>query len=214
MSVLQTLDFKSNCKGLYYNGTFVFDQLQEVIDQHSLAWKHSPLLDDENFQYLYLFLRGEDISAFTKDPEIYALYRKKMEAHQRAAITAKVDLSGECFFDLVPESHLKKWFEIRSSALQRISTIFSKQNDYDILHKIHVLVTNIAQQNLTFGTKTGKVLYNIFGSATGRLTTTRASVPILTLKKEQRSLLRPQNDAFVELDLNAAEVRMLMALNG
>jgi hypothetical protein len=58
------------------------------------------------------------------------------------------------------------------------------------------------------------VLYDIFGSATGRLTTKRGSIPVLTLKKEQRELLRPQNDAFVELDLNAAEVRMLMALSG
>ena len=39
-------------------------------------------------------------------------------------------------------------------------------------------------------------------------------MPVLTLKKEQRGLLKPQNDAFVELDLNAAEVRTLMALSG
>ena len=36
----------------------------------------------------------------------------------------------------------------------------------------------------------------------------------MSLKKEQSELLTPQNDAFVELDLNAAEIRMLMALSG
>jgi hypothetical protein len=36
----------------------------------------------------------------------------------------------------------------------------------------------------------------------------------MTLKKEDRHKITPQNDAFVELDLNAAEVRTLMALSG
>lgn len=132
----------------------------------------------------------------------------------KAALTAKVSLEEECFFNLLPEHCLSKWFHIRQQALENLCKMTTKEADYDILHKAHVLTTNIAQQNITFGTKTGRVLYNIFGSATGRLTTKRGSVPVLTLKKEQRELLRPQNDAFVELDLNAAEIRMLMALSG
>jgi hypothetical protein len=65
-----------------------------------------------------------------------------------------------------------------------------------------------------FEGKKGRVQYNIFGSATGRLTTKKGSVPIMTLKKEDRYKIVPQNDAFVELDLNAAEIRTLMALSG
>ena len=37
---------------------------------------------------------------------------------------------------------------------------------------------------------------------------------IMKLKKEERKMLEPQNHAFVELDLNAAEIRMLLALEG
>jgi hypothetical protein len=137
-----------------------------------------------------------------------------MESHYKASITAKISLEEECFFDVLPEHQLAKWFSIKNQALESLNKSVEKQGDYDILHKAHVLTTNISQQDVQFDGKSGRVLYNIFGSATGRLTTKRGSVPVLTLKKEQRSLLKPQNDAFVELDLNAAEIRTLMALSG
>ena len=212
--ILQTLDIKDNCKGIFHEGEFLIDERFDLINKYSVAWKHSPLLDDEKFRYLYLTIKDDDLSPYCHDPDIFLIYKKKIEAHMKASIAAKVSLQEECFFDLLPEHQLKKWFHIRQQALENLYKMTKKEDDYDILHKIHVLTTNIAQQNITFGTKTGRVLYNIFGSATGRLTTKRGSVPVLTLKKEQRELLKPQNDAFVELDLNAAEIRMLMALSG
>ena len=186
--ILQTLDIKNNCTGIFHNNTFLLDNVQETANQYLLAWKHSPMLDDEKFRYLYLSLKDEDLSAYCRDPELFLTYKRKMESHQKAALTAKVSLESECFFDLLPQHQLLKWFQIRQQALEALNRVSKKEDDYDI--------------------------YNIFGSATGRLTTKRNSVPVLTLKKEQRELLRPQNDAFVELDLNAAEVRMLMALSG
>ena len=212
--ILQTLDIKDNCTGIFHNNEFLLEDFENVLDQYSFAWKHSPMLDDEKYKYLFLLVKEEDLSSFSLDPELFIAYRKKLEAHQRAAVTAKVSLQDTCFFDLLPKHQLQKWFEVRSSALHNLQKAMTFEQDYDILHKAHVLVTNIAKQDISFGQKTGRVLYDIFGSATGRLTTKRGSIPVLTLKKEQRELLTPQNDAFVELDLNAAEIRMLMALSG
>ncbi len=212
--ILQTLDIKDNCTGIFHNNEFLLEDFENVLDQYSLAWKHSPMLDDEKYKYLFLLVKEEDLSSFCLDPELFIAYRKKLEAHQHAAVTAKVSLQDTCFFDLLPKHQLQKWFEVRSSALHNLQKVMTFEQDYDILHKAHVLVTNISKQDISFGQKTGRVLYDIFGSATGRLTTKRGSVPVLTLKKEQRGLLTPQNDAFVELDLNAAEIRMLMALSG
>ena len=212
--ILQTLDIKDNCKGIFHRGAFLFDGVEEEASRYSIAWKHSPMLEDENFRYLFLSLKDDDLSTYSVDPELYEEYKKKMLAQGKAAATAKIDLTEECFFDLLPEHQLTKWFKMREQALHSLHKSTKREDDYDILHKAHVLTAEIGRQDLMFEGKKGRVQYNIFGSATGRLTTKKGSVPIMTLKKEDRHKITPQNDAFVELDLNAAEVRTLMALSG
>jgi hypothetical protein len=212
--ILQTLDIKNNCQGVFYNGQFIFDEYDDILENHNLAWKHSSLLDDEKYKYLYLLAKDEDLSLFSEDCDTFKNYTDKLRAHQRAALTAKVDLEEECFFDLIPEHQMSRWFHLRQSALKNLQKTREFGEDYPILHKAHVLTSNISQQQIQFKESLGKVTYNIFGSATGRLTTTRTSVPVLTMKKEDRRFLKPQNDAFVEMDLNAAEARTLLALSG
>ena len=46
------------------------------------------------------------------------------------------------------------------------------------------------------------------------MTTQSNSFPILTLDKSYRSVLKPNSDWFVELDYNAAELRVLLGLSG
>ena len=212
--ILQTLDIKNNCQGIFHNGKFVFENYKKVIETYNLAWKHSSMLDDEKYKYLYLLAKQDDLSSYTQDPESFKMYTKKMKAHQKAAIAAKVNLNEECFFDLIPTHQLVKWFSLKQAALNNLKKSTQFESDYEILHKAHVLTTNISREQIKYKNLKGRVLYNIFGSATGRLTTLRESVPVMTMKKEERTFLEPNNDVFVEMDLNAAEVRTLLALSG
>ena len=212
--ILQTLDIENKCKGVFWKGNLYYRDIEKIVQNTKVAWKHSEILKERDYKYLYVISRGEDLSRFSPSPEKYSDNLKKLESQRQAAITAKVDFSQQCFFDLVPDHQICEYFYARQQALETIHQHYSPGADYEILHKAHVLTSNIARQDISFDGRLGRVIYNIFGSATGRLTTNRGSVPVLTLKKDQRAMIRPRNDAFVELDLNAAEVRMLMALSG
>ncbi len=54
----------------------------------------------------------------------------------------------------------------------------------------------------------------MWGTKTGRMTTRKHYFPILTLDSDYRSIIKPTNDYFVELDYNAAELRVLLGLSG
>ncbi len=212
--ILQTLDIKDNCTGIFYNNKFRFDDLDKVTQKYKFAWKHSPILNEEKYEYLYLYLKDEDLSLHSFDSEKYEECDLKMRSHAIAAKTAQVALGDICFFDIMPEHQLTKWFRIRNQSLHQILETIEKPSDYDILHKAHVLTTEISHNKIKFNNKQNRIKYNIFGSTTGRLTTTKKSVPVLTLKKEQRSLLEPNNDLFLDFDINAAELRTLLAFSG
>ena len=65
--ILQTLDIKDNCKGIFHRGAFLFDDIEEEVSRYSVAWKHSSMLEDENFRYLFLSLKDDDLSTYSVD---------------------------------------------------------------------------------------------------------------------------------------------------
>ena len=87
--------------------------------------------------------------------------------------------------------------------------------DPDILFKDYRYMSSVGLSN-HFKVVADKLnlKYDIFGTKTCRLTTKKHSFPILTFPKKYRSIVKPNNDLFVELDYNAAELRMLLALSG
>ena len=137
-----------------------------------------------------------------------------MASQKQAAKIAKVDISEMCFFDIIPDHLLAKWFSLREQAMINVIKTEKRPEDYSILHKIHVLISNISKQKIIVSGVPHKIKYDMFSSATGRLATSRGSYPILNISKEERSSITPQNDMFLELDVNGAEIRTLLAFSG
>ena len=124
--------------------------------------------------------------------------------------------------------------EIKNKITQHVFDNFEKPKNYEHLAEVHRLLHKMKFNDLLLDTKDSRNLltnttdrnrikkltagpkhidYNLFGTATGRLTTFSNSFPILTLKKQLRQIVKPKNDWFVSLDYNGAEIRTVLALS-
>jgi hypothetical protein len=93
----------------------------------------------------------------------------------------------------------------------------SKQNvqiNWSLLKKLASYDKKAMSLSKRFWGTNPVVNYNIFGTKTGRLGVHEGSFPILNLKKENRGIVIPNNDFFLELDFNGAELRALLSLSG
>ena len=213
--IVQTLDLEENCVGVYSQDKFYFKEARKGLENAQLAWRYSPLFEEDgDWQFISLYCNNQKLSDFSSDPGAMEVASKLLEAQKKAALTAKLDFSSLCFYDLLPDHLLKRWFSLREQAMQRLVKNIEKPKDYDILHKIHVVVSSISRQNIRVGKAKEKIVYDMHSSATGRLATFKGSYPILNISKEERTLITPENDMFLELDVNGAEIRTLLSLSG
>ena len=230
----QTLDDKNECLGVYLNGEIYYDSIPEGITK---TWAYSPSLSDREVEYANLYCGGSSLEDVV--PTAYAdrweLIQNKLKAYFRSFNEAKVDLNENCFFDLVPERFLLEFCEIKNKITETVLQNYEKPEDYEFMlnltkvvesmksKKLNIDVSNIKTRLFEFKARQWKdkvvkgspyISYDIYGTKTGRMTTKKNSFPILTLPKEYRSVIKPTNDWFVELDFNAAELRTLLSLAG
>jgi len=214
-AIIQPLEIEDNCLGVFYKDTFYFERHPEILLKSNTSWNYSHILgEDEAYRFLKIFAKGVCLSEYSSDPGSYRSLEQLIKAQKDASTTAKIDFSELCFFDILPDHLLYKWFSARDEAMSRVQLMVQKPEDYDILHKIHVVTTEISKKTITSAGTEERVAYDIFSSATGRLATAKHSFPILSISKEERNKIQPKNDLFLELDVNGAEIRTLLAFSG
>ena len=232
--IFQTLDDKNECVGIYAEGKLSFDELPDGL---TACWAPVPYLEDKEVEYASLYCEGKTPGEVCPDNlrDDWEECNEKMKAFYRSFMLGKVNLDENCFFDLVPVRFLARYCELRAKITKHVLDTYEKPKNYDYLLKMTKLLTKISHNKLkidlsdlnssmhrektrNFREKAQNlpryVRYNLFGTKTGRLTTKRSSFPIMTMNKEFRSVVKPNNDYFLELDFNAAEIRTLLALAG
>jgi len=230
--IFQVLDIKTECKNLYTGNKI----LQEIPKNLTGTWDFSQHLPT-NVEYAKLYCGGLTMEDVCPEhlKEDWGNSSKKLKAYLNSFIQAKISLQEHCLYDLVPQHFLLEFYEIKNQITKHVFDNYEKPENYDFLLRLSKVVEDIKGRPLNL--KTSKlnhlshqlatrnflkrlkrseknIKYNIFGTKTGRLTTEPKSFPILTLKKDFRSILEPNNDLYVELDFNAAELRTLLALMG
>jgi len=232
--IFQTLDDKNECVGIYAEGKLSFDELPDGL---TACWAPVPYLEGKEVEYASLYCEGKTPGEVCPDNlrDDWEECNEKMKAFYRSFMLGKVNLDENCFFDLVPVRFLARYCELRTKITKHVLGTYEKPKNYDYLLKMTKLLTKISHNKLKIDLsdlnstmhreKTRRfrekaqnlpryVRYNLFGTKTGRLTTKRSSFPIMTMNKEFRSVVKPSNDYFLELDFNAAEIRTLLALAG
>tara|TARA_B100000925_G_scaffold291797_1_gene281492 strand:- start:551 stop:1738 length:1188 start_codon:yes stop_codon:yes gene_type:complete len=229
----QTLDDKKECVGIYQNGQLSFNQ--PLSYSLSRTWSYSAFLDDKNIEYARLYCGGKTLDEVCPEAlqDRWQAVKKKLEAFLKSFSTARVSLDQNCFYDLVPEKFLLEFCYVKDMICDYVFETYDKPENYEYMlnltkeiDRIKYQRMNINSSNLLlqkqkhrrFAKKLSSIIpyckFNIRGTKTGRLTTLKNSFPILTLDKDLRSVIEPQNDFFIELDFNAAELRTLLSLSG
>ena len=166
---------------------------------------------------------GKPLQSATLD-----IANSKLKSFIKAYSSTGMDKEQYDFADFIPDGFLEKYANIYSQTCEEIINNHTKPANYDFLRELDELLDTISQQKLNvlqeydlkvninrqkcFKQSSPYVKYNLFGTVTGRLTTQKNSFPILTMNKDCRFLLSPTNELFMELDYNACELRVLLAL--
>ena len=232
--LFQALDAKDHCVGIYADNKIVYDEIPSSL---SKTWSFASFLKNKEIEYASLYVQNKSLDKVCPEhlKESWLAVSNKLKAFFRSFLQAKISLEELCFFDLVPQNFLLDYFYVKSEITQYVFNNFPKPSNYDFLAELSKVVMDIQSQKLNIqktnlGISAKKpqcraafktafkakpyIQYNIFGTKTGRLTTKPNSFPILTLPRECRYIIHPQNDFFVELDFNAAELRTFIALQG
>ena len=232
--LFQALDDKGDCIGLYCNGELKFNQIPDGLTQ---TWGYSNFLSDLDVEYASIYCEGKTIDEIcpTHLVEEWGLISNKLKAFVRSNKLAKVSLAENCFFDVTPERFLLEFCQLKNEICEWVFEKYPRPENYDHMERIAKVLSDIKYRKVKlelsplrkwYHEKRARDLYrklhdkelfcdyNQYGSVTGRLTLFPGSFPLMNLKKEYREIVKPNNDLFIELDYNSAEVRVVLALMG
>ena len=232
--IFQILDDRDECFGIYSNGEFIYDRVPTTSNR---TWNWHRHLNGVSVDYASVYTGGKSLEEACPEHLKSRLEKreKKVRAFINSAANAKIKLDEHCMFDLVPEQHLMHYCEVKNEICEHVFSNYDKPQNHgflvDMFEMAHDISQNpvlIAQDVLKKASKhdnkarvllsslNGKnkpILYDVWGSKTGRLTTKKGSFPIMNLKKEIANCVVPKNDIFVSFDLNGAEVRAFISLS-
>lgn len=231
--LFQTLDDKNNCVGYFLNDQLHFHK--PLPDDLSKTWNYSAFLKGKDIDYAQLYCEGKSLDDVCPEylKEEWESVVKRLKSFVSSCFEAKVSLNENCFFDLTPKQFLINYCRVRNQITEYAFKTHNKPLEYQFYKRFTELLYDIKHRDLNINldnmqkllakeeakafykkisTINKNIVYNMFGSITGRLTINKNSFPILTFPKQYREILVPKNDLFVVLDMNAAELRTAMAL--
>lgn len=217
---------------IFYSEGEFYDEPQPSFTR---TWSNSSSLPGVSSAQLYTGGKSMLECAPPAHKVAFKEHSSRLKAHIRALQIAKVEMSNRSVLQIFPEIFLKEFLRLQNIITEHVFSTHEKPENYDFLEELYFLIQKIKKQRLNLDVSALKkelharparefwktvqkisphISYDMFKTKTGRLTTCRGSFPIMTMAKKYRGILKPQNDCLVELDYNAAELRVFLALSG
>ena len=179
------------------------------------TWNYSnELRNFDNIEYAKIFTNAKSPLEICP-PELKANFiekNTKIEAQIRSLFESKVSYSDHSLARFLPLKTTKKVLFLREKIIGHVFENYNKPSYHDHLVNVLKMTNDLNDYIVNYENYKTSVKYNPFGTKTGRLTTHKNSFPILTLNKNKRHKIRPNNELFIELDYNAFECRVLTSL--
>ena len=230
--IFQTFDDKKKCVAVFAEGKFYKEKFPTPLTK---TWDYSEFLRDKPVEYARHYCGGKSLHEVCPDHlrTEWERVNKTLAAFYQAVTEAKLNLNEHCFFDLVPPHFLLDYGRAKDKICAYIFSSFKKPQNYDFNVALAKVLTEIKNTKLNvdltplgarrhefkvrrflkkMNTMAPYIKYDMQGTKTGRLTS--KTFPILTMDKEYRTILKPNNKWFLELDYNAAELRVMLGLLG
>jgi len=232
--LFQLLDHKKDCVGYFADNSI---NPTHHIPLHGETWEYSVHLPGDQYEIARIYSHGATLTEACP-PEMKSEWeqaKKTLRSYLKAFNTAKISLQQNCFYDVVPNYFLFEYLLAKNKITRHVLDTYRRPGNYEMMYKLLEILEDIRSRPLKIDIgPIGHLLesvrgknfhrtvqnvkhicdYNPWGTVTGRLATNPASFPILTMNKEFRACIQPQNDWLLELDFNAAELRILLALAG
>ena len=226
------IDTKNNCKSIFADDK-VFSDYEDTM---KYTWTYQDDLPPD-VKFVKLFCGGEDyVKLLPKhDAEEYKMLENKIKNTLKSYSVCGYDPRKFCLDELIEKTFIEDFFNLKNKAMELAVKNYQEPKNYAQLEKIERMVHSISKRSLNldltnvytsandnrirkiikrYSSNPAFILYNTFGTVTGRLSTTPSSFPLLTLNKEYRTMIKPNNGVFIEFDYNAFELRVLTALLG
>ena len=226
------IDTKNNCKSIFADDK-VFSDYEDTM---KYTWTYQDDLPPD-VKFVKLFCGGEDyVRLLPKhDAEEYKILESKIKNTLKSYSVCGYDPRKFCLDELIEETFIEDFFNLKNKAMELVVKNYQEPKNYAQLEKIERMVHSISKRSLNldltnvytsandnrvkkiikrYSSNPAFIQYNTFGTVTGRLSTTPSSFPLLTLNKEYRTMIKPNNGVFIEFDYNAFELRVLTALLG
>ena len=145
--LFQVIDEKDGCYGIYTKGGFIYDRVPDALRG---TWDWSSHLSGDDYDYAHVWSGGKSLDEVCPEhlKKRFEIYQNRIKANLKAHLNAKIDVSDMCLFDMVPESQIRDFLEIKNQICKYVFDVVPKPANYLFLSRSHEMCKEIAKQNL------------------------------------------------------------------